>query len=85
MYVKDMDDPMVGLDAPDNEHPPPEQTGGKFISNPFEFALTFYLAAQYPVIPSLRSLANLISTVSQVCYRVSTFLTDAPLASTCSK
>ncbi|KAF5327312.1 hypothetical protein D9619_004481 [Psilocybe cf. subviscida] len=62
MYVKDMDDPMVGLDAPENEHPTPEQTGGKFISNPFEFALTFYLAAQYPVIPSLRSLANLIST-----------------------
>lgn len=72
MYVKDMDDPMVGFDVPENGHPPPEQTGGKFISNPFEFALTFYLADQYQAIPSLRSLANFISTVSQVCYRVST-------------
>lgn len=64
IYVKDIDDSMLKQDVPNNELAPSERMGGELIKNPLEFAIAFYLASQYQAIPSLRILAETISTVS---------------------
>lgn len=68
LYVKHLDDSMLGQDVPRNKLAPPQQLGGEFIRNPLEFATTFYLASQYEASSSLRDLANVVSTVSLVLY-----------------